>query len=64
MEDPTFGLRAAGAIHPEDEFKYAFEKGADFICMGMFDFQVIPNANIVNNILNSNLNREKRICMI
>lgn len=58
---PWIGYKvlAAGAIHPEDGFKYAFEKGADFICVGMFDFQVIPNANIVYNILNSNLNRER-----
>ena len=58
---PWIGYKvlAAGAIHPEDGFKYAFENGADFICVGMFDFQVIPNANIVHNILNSNLNRER-----
>ncbi len=58
---PWIGYKvlAAGAIHPEDGFKYAFENGADFICVGMFDFQVIPNANIVYNMLNSNLNRER-----
>lgn len=58
---PWIGYKvlAAGAIQPEDGFKYAFENGADFICVGMFDFQVIPNANIVHNILNSNLDRER-----
>ena len=58
---PWIGYKvlAAGAITPEDGFKYAFDNGADFICVGMFDFQVIPNANIVHNILNSNLNRER-----
>ncbi len=58
---PWIGYKvlAAGAIQPEDGFKYAFENGADFICVGMFDFQVIPNANIVYNTLNSNLNRER-----
>jgi len=58
---PWIGYKvlAAGAIGPEDGFKYAFENGADFICVGMFDFQVIPNANIVYNILNSDLNRER-----
>ncbi len=30
---------AAGAIHPRDGFKYAFEAGADFACVGMPDFQ-------------------------
>ena len=58
---PWIGYKvlAAGAINPEDGFKYAFENGADFICVGMFDFQIIPNANIVSNLLNSNLNRER-----
>jgi len=36
----AFKVLAAGAIPPEEEFKYAFESGADFICVGMFDFQV------------------------
>jgi len=29
-----------GAIHPSSGFPYAFAGGADFICVGMFDFQV------------------------
>ena len=59
---PWIGYKvlAAGAIQPEDGFKYAFENGADFICVGMFDFQVIPNANTVHNIFNSNLNRKRK----
>jgi uncharacterized membrane protein YphA (DoxX/SURF4 family) len=58
---PWIGYKvlAAGAIQPEDGFRYAFENGADFICVGMFDFQVIPNANIVTEVLNSNLIRER-----
>jgi len=36
----AFKVLAAGAIPPEDGFKYAFDSGADFICLGMFDFQV------------------------
>ncbi len=58
---PWIGYKvlAAGAIQPEDGFKYAFENGADFICVGMFDFQVISNANIVTSVLNSNLERER-----
>jgi uncharacterized membrane protein YphA (DoxX/SURF4 family) len=40
-----FKVLAAGAIEPQDGFKWAFENGADFICVGMFDFQVVSNVN-------------------
>ena len=45
---PVMGFKvlAAGAIHPEDGFKWAFKNGADFICVGMFDFQLVNDANI------------------
>ena len=45
---PVIGFKvlAAGAIHPKDGFKWAFENGADFICVGMFDFQVVSDVNI------------------
>ena len=36
----AFKVLAAGAIPPQDGFPYAFQSGADFICVGMFDFQV------------------------
>ncbi len=42
----AFKVLAAGAIPPEKGFKYAFENGADFICVGMFDFQVARDADI------------------
>ena len=56
----AFKVLAAGAIKPEEGFRYAFENGADFICVGMFDFQVIDNANFVHNILSDDLMRERR----
>jgi uncharacterized membrane protein YphA (DoxX/SURF4 family) len=58
---PLFGFKvmAAGAIRPKDGFKYAFENGADFICVGMFDFQVIEDVNIVTEILSGELNRKR-----
>ena len=49
----------SGAIKPEDGFRYAFENGADFTCVGMFDFQVIDHANIVSDTINSGLKRER-----
>jgi hypothetical protein len=55
----AYKVLAAGAINPEDGFKFAFENGADFICVGMFDFQVISNVNTLTNTLNSGLKRER-----
>jgi uncharacterized membrane protein YphA (DoxX/SURF4 family) len=56
----AYKVLAAGSIEPEEGFKYAFEHGADFICVGMFDFQVIPNANLVYDILNTDLKRDRQ----
>ena len=43
----AFKVLAAGAIAPEDGIQYAFDSGADFICLGMFDFQVEEDAELV-----------------
>jgi len=48
----AFKVMAAGAIHPSDGFRYAFENGADFICAGMYDFQMVQDVNIALDILN------------
>ena len=37
----AYKVLAAGAIHPRSGLRFAFEGGADFACVGMFDFQVI-----------------------
>ena len=55
----AYKVLAAGAIHPRDGFKYAFEGGADFACVGMLDFQVIEDALIARNILTANLSRTR-----
>ncbi|MCE5346576.1 MAG: DoxX family membrane protein [Bacteroidales bacterium] len=55
----AFKVLAAGAIPPKDGFRFAFENGADFICVGMFDFQVIDDVNTANEIL-ANLNKRER----
>ncbi len=47
----AYKVLAAGAIHPREGFKYAFEGGADFACAGMLDFQVRENAVIANTLL-------------
>jgi len=48
LEKPwiAFKTLAAGAIKPEQAFSYAFESGADFLCVGMYDFQIIDDVNI------------------
>jgi uncharacterized membrane protein YphA (DoxX/SURF4 family) len=45
---PVMGYKvlAAGALEPKDGFKWAFDNGADFICVGMFDFQIVDDVNI------------------
>ena len=55
-----FKILAAGAITPEDGIRYAFENGADFVCLGMFDFQVIKDTNICLDVL-ADLSNRKRI---
>ena len=56
----AYKVLAAGAIRPSVGFRQAFESGADFIVVGMFDFQVVENSNTVYDILNSDLKRERK----
>ncbi len=47
----AFKVLAAGAIHPSKGFRFAFENGADFINVGMFDFQVREDAILARDIV-------------
>jgi hypothetical protein len=47
----AFKVMAAGAIPPNDAFKYAFENGADFVLAGMFDFEIAEDVLIANGAL-------------
>jgi uncharacterized membrane protein YphA (DoxX/SURF4 family) len=55
----AFKILAAGALQPQQAFRYAFESGADFICVGMYDFQIVDDANIASSVLKTPLNRKR-----
>ena len=55
----AFKVLAAGAIHPSEGFEYAFANGADFICVGMFDFQITENVLIARDKISANSNRQR-----
>jgi hypothetical protein len=55
----AFKVLAAGAIHPRKGFRFAFENGADFINVGMFDFQIRGDALIALDVI-SEIKREGR----
>lgn len=55
----AFKILAAGAIDPRTGFQHAFESGADFICVGMYDFQVVENTNIALSVLDSDFKSKR-----
>ncbi|MHC1763635.1 MAG: hypothetical protein AB9869_04910 [Verrucomicrobiia bacterium] len=55
----AFKILAAGAIRPESGFRYALQNGADFICVGMFDFQVADNVRLAQTVLEETKHRER-----
>ena len=55
----AFKVLAGGAIRPEQGFRYAFENGADFVCVGMFDYQVVDDVNIAVKVLDQLSGRER-----
>lgn len=55
----AYKVLAAGAIHPREGFRHAFENGADFAVVGMFDFQVAEDAAIASQVLSQALKRDR-----
>ena len=64
LKQPWIGFKvlAAGAIRPHEGFRFAFESGADFLCVGMYDFQVVDDVNICMDILEAGIKRERPWC--
>lgn len=55
----AFKVLAAGAIHPRDGLEYAYTNGADFVCMGMYDFQIVEDVNLALNALEKSKDRPR-----
>lgn len=55
----AYKVLAAGAIHPNEGFEYAFANGADFACVGMFDFQVDEDVVIARKVVANNKTRTR-----
>lgn len=57
----AFKTLAAGAVRPQQGFRYALEGGADFLCVGMYDFQIVDDVNIYTDIVKTPLQRSRRM---
>jgi hypothetical protein len=55
----AYKVLAAGAIDPKAGFRHAFQNGADFLAVGMFDFQIAEDVAVANEILKAAQNRER-----
>jgi uncharacterized membrane protein YphA (DoxX/SURF4 family) len=55
----AFKVLAAGAINPEEGLKYAFNNGADFVCLGMYDFQIVDDVNIALGAITGAQDRQR-----
>jgi hypothetical protein len=55
----AFKVLAAGAHDPKQAFPYAFKNGADFIAVGMFDFHIKENSELVSRVVRREQNRQR-----
>ncbi|MCC6356091.1 MAG: hypothetical protein IT577_19560 [Verrucomicrobiae bacterium] len=58
----AFKVLAAGAIHPRVGFQHAFQHGADFIAVGMMDFQIAENCQLANQYIAASMSRQRPWC--
>lgn len=61
LEKPwvAFKVLAAGAISPREGLTHAFESGADFVPLGMFDFQIEEDAQLAKRVIRRAAKRER-----
>jgi len=55
----AFKVLGAGRVLPNDGFDLAFKNGADFINVGMYDFQVASNVSLVCEIVKRHERRDR-----
>jgi hypothetical protein len=55
----AYKVLAAGAIHPRAGFRHAFDNGADYVAVGMFDFQIAEDAAALVQAVRDARNRER-----
>jgi len=55
----AFKVLAGGAISPTSGFEHALQNGADFMCVGMFDFQVAEDVQIMKGLFARGIKRER-----
>ncbi len=55
----AYKVLAAGAVHPRAGLQHAFENGADFAAVGMFDFQIAEDVAIATEVVNATRNRAR-----
>jgi len=58
----AFKVLAAGAIQPRQGFAHAFVSGADMIAVGMFDFQIAENCELVTRLVRREQDRSRPWC--
>ncbi|MFN7996274.1 MAG: hypothetical protein U0Q18_21865 [Bryobacteraceae bacterium] len=61
IKKPWIGFKVLGAGRqlPPEGFKHAFERGADFIAVGMFDWQVRDDTAHAQEMLAKGINRDR-----
>jgi hypothetical protein len=55
----AYKVLGAGAIHPREGFQYAYQNGADFVCAGMFDFQIAEDVEWAKAALEKSRQRSR-----